>query len=986
MSARGSFRHCPPRRLAIVALLSCLVTGGSGQVFFRQTETARLIFLDREHSYVTPHIIRCFENSLRFHRQLFDYTPSEHVTILLQDFDDYGYAGATSIPINYMILGIEPFEYVYETSPTNERINWVMSHELAHVVASDKASKLDRFFRSIFFGKVSPTADHPLSMFYSYLTSPRKYSPRWYHEGIAVFLETWMSGGIGRVLGGYDEMVFRTMVRDGSYFYDVVGLESEGTTIDFQIGQNSYLYGTRFVTYLVYHYGPENLIRWFSRTEGSSRFFASQFKNVYGMSLDNEWSRWIEWEHAWQRANLDSIRKYPVTRQRPVSRTALGSVSRSFYDPERRKTYAAINYPGQLAHVAAIDIDTGVIEKVCDVPTPALYYVSATAYNPRTREFFFTTNNSSSWRDLNVVDLSSGRTRMLLKDCRTGDLTFNAVDESIWGVQHHNGISRLVRIPKPYTGWEELLRLDYGRDIFDLDISPDGSLLTASLIEVDGRQRLIRMEVDSLLAGLDSYDVLFEFQNNSPANFVFSSDGRSVYGTSYYTGVSNIFRYDFEKKSMDTITNCETGYFRPVPISNDSLIVFRYTGKGFLPVVIRVETREDVSAINYLGQQIVEKYPVVEEWNIGSPLKIDVDSVTTASGPYEALQHLDLVAAYPTVTGYKDYAALGMHAEVTDPLSVHTITADLSYSPAPNLADDERIHASVRYDFWRWKIHAAMNESDFYDLFGPTKTSRKGYSLGLQFEGYFIYDRPRIFSYGLSLSGYTGLERLPDYQNVSTSFDKFLNTRAKLRYQHVRRSLGAVEAEEGVTWELNAHSTLVRSRYYPRFFANLDVGFLLPIHHSSIWFRSSVGQGIGKRDEPFANFFFGGFGNNWVDYQDEHRYRHFYSFPGAEINDLGGRNYGKLLVEWTLPPLRFRRFGIPNLYCTWSRMALFSTGIITNVDSEQERRSVLNVGTQVDFRLVLFSRLDSTFSLGYAAAMEKDRRVTREFMFSLKIL
>ena len=45
-----------------------------------------------------------------------------------------------------------------------------------------------------------------------------------------------MAGGIGRGLGAYDEMVWRSMVRDDSYFCDVVGLESEGTAIDFQTG------------------------------------------------------------------------------------------------------------------------------------------------------------------------------------------------------------------------------------------------------------------------------------------------------------------------------------------------------------------------------------------------------------------------------------------------------------------------------------------------------------------------------------------------------------------------------------------------------------------------------------------------------------------------------------------------------------------------------------------------------------------------------
>ena len=139
---------------------------------------------------------------------------------------------------NWITLGIEPFEYVYDTCPTNERMNWVLNHELVHVVASDQASGSDKFFRKIFFGKVAPTDEDPVSIFYSYLTNPRRYAPRWYHEGSAVFMETWMAGGIGRSLTGYDEMTFRAMVRDSEFFYRIVGLESEGTAVDFQIGQN----------------------------------------------------------------------------------------------------------------------------------------------------------------------------------------------------------------------------------------------------------------------------------------------------------------------------------------------------------------------------------------------------------------------------------------------------------------------------------------------------------------------------------------------------------------------------------------------------------------------------------------------------------------------------------------------------------------------------------------------------------------------------
>ena len=94
-----------------------------------------------------------------------------------------------------------------------------------------------------------------------------------------------MGGGLGRALGGYDEMVFRAMVRDNRYMYDVVGLESEGTSADFQVGANSYLYGTRFMNYLARQYGPDKLTSWIVRTESSQPISrSSSAKYMAGLS------------------------------------------------------------------------------------------------------------------------------------------------------------------------------------------------------------------------------------------------------------------------------------------------------------------------------------------------------------------------------------------------------------------------------------------------------------------------------------------------------------------------------------------------------------------------------------------------------------------------------------------------------------------------------------------------------------------------------
>ncbi|RPJ84086.1 MAG: hypothetical protein EHM18_12480, partial [Acidobacteria bacterium] len=560
------------RKLFFSLLVLALATlPGFAQLRSDETDHLKLIYYDPNHAYLLDHLERCFENAFRFHSRLFDYTPSEKQTILLEDFGDFGHGGAIAFPRNLIKVGIAPFSYTFETMPANERMNWIMNHELAHIAVSDRTAGSDRFFRQLFQGKVTPDPEDPVSMVYSYLSVPRAYSPRWYHEGIAVFLETWMSGGLGRALGGYDEMVFRAMVRENAYIYDYVGLESEGTSIDFQVGVNSYLYGTRFFTYLGDKYGPEKLLEWVKRTDGTRRYFSSQFRKVYDVPLDKEWGEWVKFEHEWQNRNLALIRQYPVTAATRLSTQVLGSVSRSYYDSESDEIYLGVRYPGQLAHLAALNVTTGKLERLVDIKGASLYYVTSLAFDPASRTLFFTTDNNN-WRDLNLFDRKTGESRRVIQDFRAGDLAFNQADKSLWGVRHHNGVSSLVRVVPPYRFWNGVYEFPYGKDLFDIDISPDGQWLTASLVEVTGMQKLVRFSVPALLKGDGAFEVLHDFEYSSPANLVFSPDGRFLFGTSYYTGVSNIFRYEFATKTMEVTSNAETGLFRPLPLPDNRLL------------------------------------------------------------------------------------------------------------------------------------------------------------------------------------------------------------------------------------------------------------------------------------------------------------------------------------------------------------------------------------------------------------------------------
>jgi hypothetical protein len=972
--------------VAIASLLAVAAgaTDSHAQLTSTETSNLTLVYLHPTQSFIVPHVGRSFENAFAFHRKLFDFKPEEKVTVLLTDFSDAGNASADAVPRDLVSLRIAPMNFAFETFTASERMSYLMNHELVHVLTIDRPAPRDRAFRALFRGKVAPVAEHPESVGYMYLTVPRRSSPRWYLEGIAVFLDTWMAGGIGRAQGPYDEMVFRAMVLDGSRFYDPLGLAAELTKTDFQVEANSYLYGTRFMNYLAYTYAPETLLRWVTRSSDSKAYYASSFRQLYGMPIEKAWSDWIGFERDFQKKNITTIRQNPTTRYTDLSREALGSLSRAFVDPERQTIYAGLNYPGTVAYIGAIDMRDGRVAHLQDIKLPRIYTVTSLAYDPAARTLFYTADNTAE-RDIVALDTTTNRQRTLLKDARIGELAYNRADRSLWGIRTFNGICTLVRIPYPYRDWNAIYSWPYGEVAYDLDVSADGQYVSASVGEIDGRQSVRVMRTVSLLEKDATPAKQFDFGTAVPSNFVFSPDGRYLYGSSYYTGVSNIFRYELATGEVEALTNAETGFFRPVPLDDGSLLVFRYTGDGFVPSIIAAEPITDVNAITFFGNQVVEKHPVVKQWAAGSPGAVPIESLITSTRDYSPLRRLGMESVYPVVQGYKGTIAYGVHARFSDPLSFNGASLTASYSPSNSVPGSERLHLRAEYRRYDWTAHASWNGADFYDLFGPTRSSRRGYDFGVGRTDLLVFDEPRRLT--LTLDGRVAgrLDTLPEYQNIAVEVDRLYSFGGSLAFTNVRSSLGSVDDEKGWRWGLTARGTIVAETLFTKVHATYDQGVSLSIPHSSIWVRTAAGFSPDSASDPFANFYFGGFGNNYVDHLTEKRYREHYAMPGAQLNEIGGRNFAKSTIEWNLPPLHFRRVGTPGFYLTWMRPAIFAGGLLTDFDASPVRRTLGNVGSQLDFRLNMLSSLDLTLSIGGAVAFEPGSPPRREAMISLKL-
>ena len=949
-----------------------------------ETDNFSLLYFDPVQTYLTPYIGRSVENALAWHKKRFNWEPWDRTTVLLKDFGDYGNAAARSSPNNAVLFDVAPLSQTMETFTPGERFFTLTNHELAHVATMDVWNKRDAFWRKLFFGKPMPIQEHPESILYNFLATPRNVVPRWWLEGTAVFFETWMAGGLGRGQGAYDEMVWRAKIRDNDKIYSPLGLEAEGTAVDFQVGVNAYLYGTRFISFLALTYGPDKVVEWLRRDEGSAAYYSSAFKRVFGKKLDHAWNDWIAFERQFQQEQLAKLSAYPLTEVTHLSPKGLGSISRGFVDTKTNSLVAAFRYPGTIGFLGALDLATGKLRPLQEIKGMMLYKVTSLAFDPDARKAYYTEDNYA-FRDLIEVDVDTGKKKMLLRDARIGDLVLNPVDRSLWGIRHQNGYATVVRIPAPYTAFSQIETFDYGQIPFDLDISPDGSMVSASFGEVNGDQSVRVWTMASLLgdAGLEEVARL-SLAPSTPEGFVFTPDGKSLIGTSYYTGVSNVFRFGIASQKWEALSNAATGFFRPMPQPDGSLLVYEYTGQGLSPSRIMPKPTEDLGTVEFLGTRVLNTHPVLKTWGVGSPAKVPLDELVTERGKYNATRRMKLAAGYPILEGYQGHYSPGYYIHFEDPMQFHQFDATVSYSGFGNLPNKERLHLSLVYKTLNWKLQYQHNKADFYDLFGPVERSRKGDIFLIGWNKTTVYDPPRTLEFFWNAGAYFGLEQLPFSQNVNSPKNVF-STDAGMRYSNTRKALGGVDHEKGIAWRTKVGLDSDLHDVFPLFAAELDYGVPLPLPNASVWGYASAGLIGGPKESPLGSFYFGSFRNNYVDNRPEKRYRELEAFPGFEIDQIDARRFAKLIGEVNLPPIRFAEVGTPSIYLSYARPALFAGTMVTR-NAAGENHDYMTVGAQVDLAFTVALRLPMVFSIGAAHGFADGHSEKTEFLASLKIM
>ena len=495
---------------------------------------------------------------------------------------------------------------------------------------------------------------------------------------------------------------------------------------------------------------------------------------------------------------------------------------------------------------------------------------------------------------------------------------------------------------------------------------------------------------------------LITWEDSNLGQFRFSLDDKYLIGSSYYTGVSNLWQINLETREMEMLTNTDIGLFAPLEITPGQLLALQFKRDGLQPVLLSREVVKDANAVKLYGQLAYENNKEAME-SVGllkKPLpKTDFGDVYNNITSYNVFKEMKFAGAYPIISGFTDTKAwnkmtpvIGYRFNVNDPVGLNSMKLSLGLSPWSNNDWKNKFHVDFDWKYYFWNLKVAWNHMDFYDLFGPMRKSRKGFVAQLAYDYSNTMISPYDKSWGFSVATYGDMDVLPLYQEVEVQGVRSMQTASIYgNWAKTRTSLGGVMKEQGYELGIEGYGYLAGGRVYPSIEASGDFGTLVPFdRNTSFWLRTAAGHNFGDAESVFGTTYFGGFRNNYVDNRNAFQYRTSLAMPGADIDAIPAHSFAKATAELNLRPLRLNNFGALFCYPTWIQCSLFGTGL-SAWNPNASHTMYYSTGVQLTTELVFLNYLKTTLSVGYGhlfapSGFDGGRRGNNEFMISLKLL
>ena len=658
-----------------------------------------------------------------------------------------------------------------------------------------------------------------------------------------------------------------------------------------------------------------------------------------------------------------------------------------------------MNAPGGFAHLTELDLNTGKQRKLTDLYGIQLYNPAFVALDQKGGRLIYTFNNAKM-RGLEVYDLHKKKVVKKKKFQRINNIVYDDTNECLYGLFSNGGTQSIVKMDHDLENPEVIYAFPFGVSVFDVAISHDGQWLSMTRQGDNGEHTLLLFNTRELEQAIFQPVELLTWEDSNLGQFRFSLDDKYLIGSSYYTGVSNLWQINLETREPEMLTNTDIGLFAPLEIAPNKLLALEFKRDGLRPVTLDRKVMTDANAVELYGQRAYENNVEALE-SVGllkNPLpKIEFGDVYNNITPYNVIKEMRFAGAYPIITGFTDSKGwnhvtpvLGYRFFFSDPVGLSSIKMAVGMSPWSHNDWKNKFHADFEWKYYFWTLKAAWNHTDFYDLAGPMRASRKGYMVSLAYDFVNTLVAPYSRSWGFSVGAYGDMDALPLYQEIEVDIKSMQTASLYGKIAKTRTSLGGVMKEQGYELGAQAHGYLVGGKFFPSLDATADFGVLLPIdRNTSFWLRTAGGHNFGDAETVFGNSYFGGFRNNRLDYRNAFQYRGSMAMPGAGIDAIQAHSYAKAMAELNLRPIRLNDFGAVFCYPTWIQCSLFGGGL-SAWNPGKPHQMYYSTGIQLTTEVVILNYLKTTLSLGYAHLFAPEGfpggRHGNEIMISLKLL
>lgn len=546
------------------------------------------------------------------------WTPRQKTQVTLIDSTDSANGFASAALRVGMVLYLSPPENWSAIGTFENWLRMLVIHEYTHFLNLDPTTG----------------AWEALRVLYGDVVRPNSLLPLWMLEGLAVFMETRFSQ-TGRGRSSYWNMILRAAVKDRVLHQSsFISLDQiNGPNPKFPAGQTPYLFGYELFFHLyetaaqkhrTYDgetelHEPEDLFGVGSyRSGGRVPFFINgNISNLTGKTWTQHWDDWLEKTYRLYQAQLDTLRKSPVSSPEWLSPPSLSPIG-SQISPDGKLLVYSIRSNTQatgglyLQDLTETQSNARALPFQFSSPSFSFTHDSQFLVGSRLRR----QSRYSRWSDLAIIDVVQGKRQWLSEGLRAKDpdvfwdkdlkhhwVTFIQTEQST----NHLMIGRLIQSEGTWR-LEEVKRLwspPFLSRLSSPRFSPSGDQITFSYQEHDTPgERLMqfhrgRMNTRSITSPQESHH---RFPTYSP-------EGELFY-VSDQTGVDNVY------SSSKRVTHMETGIWLP-SIRNRTAYGSVLTSQGWRLAKISLQPQPSTP-------QIEKPAPPTYEWEAPEQIETPV--------------------------------------------------------------------------------------------------------------------------------------------------------------------------------------------------------------------------------------------------------------------------------------------------------------------------------------------------------------------------